>query len=168
MVTKKHAASGIFVISCIVSGALLAGFNVKAESTTRSIALLPAPTPAASDKANYSEYRGIKIGTTTDNLRTKLGPPKEKGDTQDFYAFSDTESAQFYYDDAHKVSAIMISYTGNLKAAPTAKDVFGEDVPAKPEGGVFKMVRYPKAGYWISYNRGSGDDAMITIAIQKI
>ena len=46
--------------------------------------------------------------------------------------------------------------TGLLESAAVqwfwAKDVFGEDVPAKADGGVSKMVRYPKAGYWISYN----------------
>ena len=44
---------------------------------------------------------------------------------------------------------------------------FGIDVPAK-DGTVFKMERYPKAGYWISYTRTSGSDAMVNIAIQKM
>ena len=171
MVTRKiHVAYGIFVIALIVGGALIAELNVKTERATRDVVLLPAPTPALApgDRSTFAEYRGVAIGMTTDDLRKKLGAPKDKGDIQDFYTFTETESAQFYYDDQHTLTGIMVNFTGNLKAAPTPKDVFGEDVPPKSEGGIFKMVRYPKAGYWISYNRGSGDDAMITIAIQKI
>ena len=36
------------------------------------------------------------------------------------------------------------------------------------EGTIFKMERYPKAGYWISYTRTSGTDAMVNIALQKM
>ena len=67
-----------------------------------------------------------------------------------------------------KVTAIMITYAGDLAKAPTSKAVFGEDAETNAEGGIFKMVRYPKAGFWISYNRTTGDDAIVTIAMQKI
>ena len=164
---KIHAASGFIVVSLMTAG-LLFERNVLAERAEDEKSAVPAPTTTPGDTKTFSEYRGIAIGAKTDDVRIKLGPPKDKSDTQDFYSFSDTESAQFYYDGGHLVTAIMITYSGNLKAAPSPKDVFGEDVPAKPEGGVSKMVRYPKAGYWISYNRGNGDDAFITIAIQKI
>ena len=167
---KIHAASGIFVVSLMTAGLILADRSVTIERVNDPKISLPTPTPAPSrmDKKTFSEYRGVFIGTTADTLRQKLGPPKEKSDAQDFYSFSDNESAQFYYDTGHLVTAIMITYIGNLNSAPTPKDVFGEDVPPKPDGGVFKMVRYPKAGYWISYNRGGGNDALLSIAIQKM
>lgn len=165
---KIQLASGIFVVSIMTAGLLIADRSVMAGRPANMTSVLPTPTPAATDKKSFSEYRGVPIGTATDDLRKKLGPPKDKSDAQDFYSFSDSESAQFYYDDAHRVTAIMITYSGDLKNAPTPKDVFGEDVPAKPDGGVSKMVRYPKAGYWISYNRGSGNDAFLSIAIQKM
>ena len=167
---KIHAASGFFVVSLMTVGLLIADRNVNARQTIDTKSSLPrtTPTPSPADTNSFSEYRGIAIGTSTNDVRTKLGSPKDKSDAQDFYSFSDDESAQFYYSDGHLVTAIMITYIGNLKAAPTPKQVFGEDVPPKADGGVSRMVRYPKAGYWISYNRGSGDDAMITIAIQKI
>ena len=113
-------------------------------------------------------YKGITIGATTDEVRKKLGDPKDKSDPQDLYVFSDDEAAQFLYGPDKKVTAIMITYSGKLDGAPTAKDVFGEDVPPKPDGGIFKMVRYPKAGYWISYNKIVGDDSMVSIAMQKM
>ena len=128
--------------------------------------VLTAASASAQDKT-FSEYKGVKIGVTTDAVRLKLGAPKEKSDVMDLYIFSDNESAQFYYDATKAVSAIMITYTGDLKAAPVAKDIFGVDIAPK-DGTVFKMERYPKAGYWISYTRTSGSDAMVNIAMQKL
>ena len=103
-----------------------------------------------------------------DEARTKLGKAKESSDTQDFYIFSDNESAQVYYGAEKTVTAVTVTYTGKLDAAPTAKAVFGEDAETKPDGGIFKMARYPKLGFWISYNKTAGDDALIIIAMQKM
>ena len=113
-------------------------------------------------------YKGIAIGASADDVRKKLGDPKDKSDPQDLFVFSDQESAQFLYDAGKKVTAIMVTFSGKLTGAPTAKDVFGEDVAPKPDGAVFKMVRYPKAGYWVSYNKIVGDDSMVSIAMQKM
>jgi hypothetical protein len=130
-------------------------------------AAAPVPTPV-SGKPPYSEYKGVSIGQTLDETRAKLGIPKEKLEGQDFFEFSPNESAQVYYDAAQKVTAITVTYTGNLDSAPTPKAVFGEDAEVKPDGGIFKMVRYPKAGFWISYNKTGGDDPLIMIAMQKM
>lgn len=124
-------------------------------------------TFAFGQNPTFSEYKGMKIGSAADDVRTKLGAPKDKSDAMDLYVFSDNESAQFYYDPTHKVNAIMVTYTGDLKGAPLAKEIFGADVPEK-DGMIFKMERYPKAGYWISYTRTTGSDAMVNIAIQKL
>jgi hypothetical protein len=105
---------------------------------------------------------------STDDARKKLGNPKESADAQDFFQLNDNESAQVYYDAAHKVMAISITYTGKLDSAPTPRTVFGEDGEVKADGGIFKMERYPKAGFWISYTRTGGDDPMVVLALQKI
>lgn len=126
----------------------------------------PVKTPAKAPALN--DYKGIKIGTPTDDVRKKLGSPEDKGDEQDFYIFSDHETAQFFYDTDHTVKAIAITYTGDLGSALTPMQVFGEDIAPNAEGGVFNMVRYPEAGYWVSYNRSPGDNPVISIAIQKM
>ncbi len=131
---------------------------------TNTLHAQTAPETAGSKYA----YKGIAIGLTADEVRKKLGDPKDKSDPQDLYVFSDDESAQFLYGPDKKVTAIMVTFSGKLNGAPSAKDVFGEDVPPKPDGGVFKMVRYPKAGFWISYNKIVGDDSMVSIAMQKM
>jgi hypothetical protein len=125
-----------------------------------------APTPPA--KSVGFLYKGIMIGMAADDVRKKLGEPKDRSDPQDLFVFSDEESAQFLYGPDKTVTAIMVTFSGKMTGAPTPKDVFGEDVPAKSDGGIFKMVRYPKAGYWISYNKIIGDGSIVSIAMQKL
>ena len=130
----------------------------------------PAPTvesrPGA--KKDMAQYKGVTLGMAADALRAKLGGPKDKSDAMDLYVFSESEIAQFYYDSKQAVQAIMITYSGDLKTAPTAADIFGAEVPAKEDGSISKMERFPKDGFWISYNRTAGKDAIVNIAMQRI
>jgi hypothetical protein len=116
---------------------------------------------------SFNEYRGVQLGMVSDDVRKKLGDPKDKGEEQDFYVFDETETAQIVYDKTHKVVTISADFMNSNKAL-SAKQVLGADVEAKADGSVYKMVRYPKAGYWLSYNRTSGNSPMITITLQKI
>jgi hypothetical protein len=129
-----------------------------------------AATPTPEDDSastSFREYRGVQLGMMTDEVRKKLGDPKDKGDEQDFYVFNDTETAQIVYDKTHKVVTISADFI-NSGAALSAKQVFGADVEVKADGSVYKMVRYTKAGYWLSYNRTSGNSPLTTITLQKI
>ena len=116
---------------------------------------------------SFREYRGVQLGMISDEVRKKLGSPKDKGDEQDFFIFDEKETAQIVYDKTHKVITISADFL-NTNSALTAKQVFGADVEPKADGSVYKMVRYPKAGYWLSYNRTSGNSPLISITLQKI
>ncbi|MBC7931950.1 MAG: hypothetical protein H7Z38_15435 [Rubrivivax sp.] len=128
-----------------------------------------AQTPADKDKDEppFHEYKGVRIGMTTDEARKKLGSPTDKGDTQDFYAINDNESCQVYYDATKKVFAVSITYLGG-NAVPVAKAVLGSDVETKQDGSASKLIRYPKAGYWVSYARTAGDSPLTIVTMQKI
>ena len=116
----------------------------------------------------FHEYKGVHLGMTMDDARKALGNPTDKGDKQDFYSFNEKESCQVYYDDAHKVFAVSVTYLGDKSGAPLPKSVLGTEADSKPDGSLYKMLRFPKAGYWVSYTRTPGDDPMTVIAIQKI
>lgn len=118
------------------------------------------------NKPLYLDYKGMRIGMEASEVRKKLGDPQDKSDAQDFYMFSEKETAQVYYDKG-KVMAVSVNYL-NPKNAPLPKVVLGVDIEAKPDGGMFKLVRYPDAGYWVSYNRSGGDDPLVTVTMQKI
>jgi hypothetical protein len=119
-----------------------------------------------SDKPLYVDYKGVRIGMETAEARKKLGTASDKSDTQDFYVFSEQETAQVFYDKG-KVMAVSVNYLGE-KTAPLPKTILGVDIEAKADGGMFKLVRYPEAGYWVSYNRTGGEDPLITGTMLRI
>ena len=119
------------------------------------------------DAPPFHDYKGVHIGMTTDEARKVLGSPADKGDTQDFYSFNDKESAQLYYDSEHKVFAISVTYLGG-SAVPEPKSVLGADADRKDDGSIYKMIRFPKAGCWVSYTRTSGDSPMTIVTMQKL
>ncbi|HEX8148838.1 MAG TPA: hypothetical protein VF591_16770 [Pyrinomonadaceae bacterium] len=137
-----------------------------------ALALLPAalaqkPADHPKDEPPFSAYKGVRIGMSAEEARKLLGNPTDKDDKQEVFAVSDDESCQVYYDAAKKVSAVSITYFSN-KAVPAAKSVLGEEPVAKQDGSFSKLIRFPKAGYWVSYTRTSGDSPMTIIAMQKI
>ena len=158
--------SGFCILNLLFVAAALLMASSSANAQVRKAA---AQTPSSGEEAagSFNEYRGIQLGMFADDVRKKLGSPKDKGDEQDFYIFDETETAQIVYDKTHKVitiSADFLKSTGTL----TAKQVLGAEVEAKADGSVYKMVRYPKAGYWLSYNRTGGTPPLTTITLQKI
>jgi hypothetical protein len=115
----------------------------------------------------FHEYRGVKIGWVADDVRKKLGSPANKGEEQDFYIFGEKETCQVMYDKG-QVTAISVDFMNGAKEIITPQQVFGADIEAKPDGSKYKLVRYPKAGYWVSYSRTAGDSPIITVTIQKL
>lgn len=116
----------------------------------------------------FSEFRGVRIGTSADETRKKLGSPRDKSAEQDLYVYNDTQVVQVFYDKASAVTAISIDYMNGATGVPSAKDVLGADAEAKADGSVYKLVRYPKAGYWVSYSRTAGNEPTITVTMQKL
>ena len=137
------------------------------------VALCGSPALKASaqkpDDPLFLEFKGVRIGMATDDARKKLGSPKDKSDEQDFYLINDNQAVQVYYDKAtRKVTAISIDFMNGANAIPTAREIIGSELDAKADGSGYKLVRYPKAGYWVSYSRTAGKEPTITITMQKI
>jgi hypothetical protein len=143
------------------------------EQTTQTQTPTPAPQPATTASAAaaeplYTEFRGIKIGTSRDEARKKLGNPEEKDKAQDFFALSDRQRARLYYDEKGAVSAIIVTHVGKSADAPTPKAILGADIEPKQDGSMYQIVYYPKAGYWVAYSRTPGDEPLTMITMQKI
>jgi hypothetical protein len=149
----------------LVAITLTIATGVSSAQTTRA-----RPGPAPDDQPVFLEYKGVKIGWLADEVRKKLGSPANKGDEQDFYVFNESkETCQVLYDKAtRKVTAISIDFMNGASEVITPQQVFGADVDAKPDGSKYKLVRYPKAGYWVSYSRTAGDTPIITVTIQQL
>ncbi len=148
---------------------LLAAFALPPTTFAQTAARKPAPALAdqKQDEPPFHDYKGVRIGMAADEARKLLGTPTDRDDKQEVFAVSEEESCQVYYDAAKKVSAVSITYF-STKSVPAPKSVLGEEPEAKPDGSVYKLIRYPKAGYWVSYTRTPGDSPMIIIAMQRI
>jgi len=116
----------------------------------------------------FTEFKGVRIGMPAEEARKKLGTPRDKSDEQDFYIYNDTQAVQVYYDKSKAVSAISIDYMDGASGVPSCKEILGTDAERKDDGSVYKLLRYPKAGYWVSYSRTAGNSPTVTITIQKI
>jgi hypothetical protein len=163
-----RAYPGSFILSTLLLFVL--GSLSFAAQKQEQVATVTKPAVKNASAANvpvFTEYRGISIGMSADEVRSKLQNLK-KDKLQDFYAFSDKESAQIYYDNQGKVTAISIDYFGDNSNAPAPDAVLGTSLEAKPDGSMYQLKRYPDAGFWVSYNRTAGDKPIVTITMQKM
>ncbi len=115
----------------------------------------------------YSDYKGVRLGMTPEEVRARLGKPTQTDADQDYYVILEKETVQLAYDRAHKVNAISIDYLGGI-GAPDYKAVVGPDVEVKPDGSIYQMVLYDKLGFWVSYHRSAGNVPVVTVTIQKV
>lgn len=143
---------------------IAANGQASAASATPQTAVMAAPTPV------WQNYQGVKIGTTADEVRDKLGKPKISDKDGYYYEINDDESAQIRLDANKKVRVIAVTYSSKNQNAPEFADVFGKDVTLEPaaDGRIYKLIRYPTAGFWLAYNRTAGDKPITTITMQKM
>lgn len=115
----------------------------------------------------YREYRGVRLGMTAEETRAKLGTSVLKSDDQDYYVFSENETAQIAYNADHKVVTISTDYIGGV-GAPDYRTVVGSDLQVRADGSTYKSVIYEGEALFVSYNRSAGVVPMVTITIQRM
>jgi len=160
------AFSGLFLLC----GLIVPAFGQTAENTQT------AATQIADKKSETTilmpvliDYKGIKIGTTAEEVRDKLG--KAKIDDKDgFFYDADDEMVQIRLDGDQKVRLVSITYLNKNEHTPKYADVFGAEAqaPTKPDGSIYNLVRYPEAGYWVAYSRTAGEKPTVTVTMQKL
>ncbi len=168
---KPHALPLLALSLCaavLVCGALALTAHAAVQKNTLAVNKPPAERAAKeADAPPYQEYKGVRIGMSADEARKILGAPTDKGDKQDFYVLSDNETAQIFYDAEKKVMAVAAVYIGTGNSVPAPKAIVGSEIEPKPDGSLYKLVSYPKAGFWVSYCRSAGDSPVTSITMQK-
>ena len=154
----------------LLCGLFIPAFGQIAETT-------PAAANQIADKKSETpvlmpvlvDYKGIKIGTTADEVRDKLGKA-EIDDKDGFFYREDDEMVQIRLDADKKVRFVAFTFLNNNKNALKFADVFGAGTPevAQPDGSVYNLVRYPEAGYWVAYSRTAGEKPTVTVTMQKL
>ncbi len=153
------------LVSALVTAAALVVLGI-------GVAATPAQTTSKGARNSviqqplYSEYRGVRIGMTAQDVRAKLGEPLQKADDMDLYVFSEKETAQIAYDASHTVTTVSVDYLGGV-GAPDYKLVVGPKVEIKADGAIYQQVRYDTLGFWVYYYRSAGEVPMVTITLQK-
>lgn len=115
-------------------------------------------------------YKDVAIGMTDKEVRERLGKPEVDDKDGFYYEISKNESVQIGLDANKKVRVISVMYTGKENSAPKFADVFGKDaaLEEKADKSIYKLVRYPQAGFWVAYSRTAGDSPIITVTMQSI
>src|SRR5918997_1162852 len=54
------------------------------------------------------------------------------------------------------------------EAQAVPKSVIGTDIEPNAAGALYKLVTYPRAGYWVAYSRTTGDEPLTVITMQKV
>lgn len=155
---------------------LVVTLTAAAQSTAQTTASLqePSATPGATQSKTAAPgpvatiYKDVKIGTAAGEVKQLLGKPKIDDDDGFFYD-KGAEIVQIRLDGDKKVRLLSVTYSGDISKAPKYSDIFGSDpADAKPDGSVYRLVRYPDAGYWVSYSRTAGDRPSVTVTMQKL
>ena len=152
MVELIYLLIGLFLV-------LLIGAVARGQSATQPARIVNAQI----QQPLYREYRGVRLGMTAAETRAKLGEPVFKSDEQDLYVISANETAQIAYRE-QKTVTISIDYTGGV-GAPDYRSVVGEGLLEKPDGSLFRMVRYDSERFWVSYNKSASMVPVVTITI---
>jgi len=128
-------------------------------------AVTPAPAKEAVTPLVHS-VRDVELGMTVDEVKKKLGKPEVQDDTGLYFSLSGGDSVQIGLDADKHVRTVAAIYAAGSKDAPAFKDIFGTS-GEENNGNVYKMQRYPDAGYWVSYSRTNSQDKPVVVVTMK-
>ena len=151
----------MFVMSTLV--VFVWGANAQAQKTRAAVNAGPVVT----QQPLYTDYKGVRLGMTAEEVKTKLGNPTFSDKDLGYFVFSETETVQIAYDAAGKVKTISIDYQ-NGAGAPAPRAVVGAELETRENGSLYKVVYYENQGFWVSYSRTTGSVIIVTITIQKM
>src|SRR5438270_6006875 len=108
---------------------------------------------------------------TSDQVKDKLGRPETADKSGMLFSRNNGETVQIELDADGKVKMIAAIYSGKNTDAPEIGTVLGTNTETQTstDGRIYKMIRYPSAGYWVAYSRLNLDNGpMTTVTIQKM
>lgn len=119
-------------------------------------------------KHTFTSLRGLELGMTISQVKEKLGKPDFQDETGLVFELKDGDSVQIGLGPDKNVRTIAAIFSADSETAPSFADVFGPDA-GSVDGDVYKMERYPDAGYWVSFSRTNSKDEPVTVVtLRKI
>ena len=151
----------MFVMSTLL--VLAWGANAQAQKSRAAV----NAASAVNQQPLYTEYKGVRLGMTAEEVRTKLGNPAFMDKELGYFVVSETETAQIAYDATGKVKIISVDYQ-NGTGAPEPRAVVGAELETRENGSLYKVVYYENQGFSVSYGRTAGPVIIVSITIQKM
>jgi hypothetical protein len=162
---RNHKAKFLAVLIMFVMSAfvvLVWGANTQAQKSRAAT----SSVGVAAQQPLYNDYKGVRLGMTPEEARSKLGKPAFSDNELDYFVFSETETVQVGYDAQRKVKIISVDYL-NGTGAPDPKGVVGAELETRENGSLYRVVYYDRLGLSVSYSRTVGSVSIVTITIQK-
>jgi hypothetical protein len=166
-----YLAAFVIILAVVLLSTITGVGQTNTVSQTESRTTVVQDEKPAALQPVFTEYKGVAIGMTADEVRDKIdNKPKLEDKDGFYYVFSDNEAMQIVLDENKKVKVISIIYSGENSNTPTYEAVFGKEVPLEPgtDGRVYNLVRYPQSGFWVAYSKGAGENPTVTVTIQKL
>jgi hypothetical protein len=151
------------LILLVMSTVLASARSANAQESRAAVNAMPALT----QQPLYTEYKGVRLGMTAPEVRTKLGNPAYTDKELGYFVLSETETVQIGYDAAGKVKTISVDYL-NGTGAPEPRSVVGAELETRENGSLYKVVYYDNQGFSVSYSRTKGPVIIVTITITKM
>jgi hypothetical protein len=173
----KLILHSFIALALITAVLLLAHLTANAQASkqnenakAKQLNLTGGPTLGTSAPAApiFDNFNGVKIGMDMKEVRSTLDHLKDRSEQQDFFVFTENQTAQVFYDKDGKVTAISVDYVGKSNAAPSPEKVLGKKLQPRPDGSLYELIRYPEKGFWVSYSKTSGDSPVTTVTMQKM
>lgn len=169
----SHETPGRLIWAVPFMFALLFGVSSECRGQTQpddmnTTASTTTPKKKATVGPVFTNYRKVEIGMDASSVDDILGKPESEYPDRIFFEISNAEDVQIAIGPDKKVTAVVVSFAEG-KGAPDFSTVFGEGVEPdrRPDGTIYKMVRYPDAGYWVSYYAAAGDKGNVTLMMRK-
>ena len=153
------------LIMFVMSTLLVLAWGASAQAQKSQAAV--KAVPAVNQQPLYTEYKGVRLGMTAQDVRTKLGNPTFMDKELGYFVVSETETVQIAYDAAGKVKIISVDYQKGT-GAPEPRAVVGAELETRENGSLYKVVYYENQGFWVSYGRTAGPVIIVSITIQKM
>jgi hypothetical protein len=111
------------------------------------------------------EYRGVRLGMASAEVRAALGKPERAGDQRDEYEFDGHDLLTVHYQNG-QVRAIQL-YFNNSKKVPSWTEVVGEaEITQNENGSKLARVSVNEENFWVSMFQNK-DQSVTTITISR-